>query len=72
MLASLSNAKHDAALDAWVSKVNRMAAEIDAAAASMHPSAWPEALATDFERFRKLAAGGPVSKPKQLSFSEVS
>lgn len=64
------NAKHDAALDVWVSKLNRMAVDIDAAAASMHPSAWHEALAPDFERFRKLAAGGPMSKPEQLSFLE--
>lgn len=53
-------ADHDAAFAAWVSKLNHMGAEIDAQAASMHPSVWPEALEADFERFRKLAAGGPV------------
>lgn len=46
---------------AWVSRVNRLAAEIDATAASLHPSAWPEALAPDSERFRRLAANGPAN-----------
>lgn len=77
MSASLSNAKYDAALAAWVlaawvSKVNRMAAEIDSEAASMHPSAWSEALAPDFERFRKLAGSGPVEPGSaQLSLLEL-
>jgi hypothetical protein len=62
---------HDAALAAWVSKVNRMAANIEANAAAMHPSAWSEALAADHARFRKLAAGGPV-EPAQMSLLEVA
>lgn len=61
---------HDAALTAWVSKVNLMAANIEANAAAMHPSAWPEALTPDHARFRKLAAGGPV-EPAQLSLLEL-
>ena len=61
---------HDAALTAWVSKVNRMAAEIDAVAASMHPSAWHEALAPDFARFRKLAGNGPIA-PAQMTLWEI-
>ena len=64
---------HDAALDAWVSKCNRMAAEIESNAAAMHPSVWPEALAADHARFRKLACRGPVEPGSvQLSFSEVT
>lgn len=53
------------ATDAWVAKVNRLAAEIDANAASLHPSAWAEALAPDFERFRKLAGKLPASDNKE-------
>lgn len=63
---------HDAALAAWVSKVNLMAANIEANAAAMHPSAWNEVLAADHARFRKLAAGGPVEPgPAQLSLLEL-
>jgi len=63
---------YDAALAAWVSKVNLMAANIEANAAAMHPSAWSEALAPDHARFRKLAAGGPVEPgPAQLSLLEL-
>lgn len=63
---------YDAALAAWVSKVNLMAANIEANAAAMHPSAWNEVLAADHARFRKLAAGGPVEKESaQLSLLEL-
>lgn len=50
------SAKHEAAVWRWVAKVNRAAREMDEAAASLHPSAWPEALAPQREAFRKLAA----------------
>lgn len=63
---------YDAALAAWVSKVNLMAANVEANAAAMHPSAWSDALAADHARFRKLAAGGPVEPgPAQLSLLEL-
>lgn len=72
MSASLSSTNYDAALTAWVSKCNRMAADIEANAAAMHPSAWPEALAPDHARFRKLAGSGPVEKESaQLSLLEL-
>lgn len=47
-----------------------MAANIEANAAAMHPSAWSEALAADHARFRKLAGSGPAA-PAQLSFPEI-
>lgn len=63
---------YDAALTAWVSKCNLMAADIEANAAAMHPSAWSEALAADHARFRKLAGSGPVEPgPAQLSLLEL-
>ena len=61
---------YDAALTAWVSKCNLMAANIEANAAAMHPSAWSEALAPDHARFRKLAGSGPV-EPAQMSLLEL-
>ena len=64
---------YDAALTAWVSKLNRMAADIEANATAMHPSAWPEALAADHAHFRKLAGSGPAEKgPAQLSLLEIN
>lgn len=48
-----------------------MAANIEANAAAMHPSAWSEALAPDHARFRKLAGSGPV-EPAQMSLLEVA
>jgi len=63
----------------WVERVNRLGRELDAAAASMHPSAWHEALAPDRERWEVLARGGPPcmddhrrGAPVQLSLMEVS
>lgn len=46
--------------ETWVAQVNRLAAEMDANAAGLHPSAWAEALAPDRERFRKLASKQPA------------
>ena len=40
----------------WVRKVNDQVRKIDEIAQSVHPSAWPEAMKDDIERFRKLAA----------------
>ena len=61
---------YDAALAAWVAKVNRLAAKIDADAGCLHPSAWRDTLAPDHARFRKLAGGGPV-EPAQLPLPMV-
>ena len=38
----------------WVKKVKDQARKIDEIAHSMHPSAWPEALKDDMERFKIL------------------
>ena len=61
---------HDAALAAWVAKVNRLAADIEGNAACLHPTAWRDTLAPDHARFRKLAGSGPV-EPAQLSLPMV-
>ncbi|MHB9144688.1 MAG: hypothetical protein ACYC5Y_05055 [Symbiobacteriia bacterium] len=47
------------AVDAWVRRVNQAARTLDETAAAIHPSAWPEALHDDMERFKRLAAAGP-------------
>lgn len=47
----------------WVNKVNKLALEIDAEADSMHPSKRKDALASDLEKFKRLAAFGPRAKP---------
>ena len=39
----------------WISSVNRLAREMDEQAASLHPSAWPEAMKEENEKFRKIA-----------------
>lgn len=65
----MSNRATIAALDAWVAKINRMAAEIEEDASILHPSAWKEILASDHARFRELAGNGP-DEPMQPSFWE--
>jgi len=52
--------------DEWVRRVNAQGLKMDAIADSMHPSAWPEALAADRERFRKLVAAPVVHAAHQL------
>lgn len=47
------------AIETWVQRVNLTARALDEAAASIHPSAWPEALRDGMERFKRLAAAGP-------------
>lgn len=42
----------------WVHRVNQLCREIDEIAASIHPSAWPEALADLHEKYRRLAKSG--------------
>lgn len=45
--------------EAWVSKLNALARKLDEDASALHPSAWPEALKADTERWKQLAAEGP-------------
>lgn len=52
------------AVDAWVHRVNQLARSLDETAAAMHPSAWPETLRDDIERFKRLAAVGPRQNDK--------
>ncbi len=42
--------------DEWVCKLNKLGAEIDDLASSIHPSAWAEQLFDLRARYRKLAA----------------
>ena len=51
--------KEEQAVEKWVGQVNALARDLDESAASLHPSVWPEALAPEMERFKKLAARGP-------------
>jgi hypothetical protein len=52
---------------AWVRRLNRLAAEIDAAAAAIHPSARLEALAPLHERYIRIARQGPVPQRRRQS-----
>lgn len=54
----------DDAVARWVAKVNRAGREMDELAASLHPGAWPEALAPHREAFRKLAAHSDIGETK--------
>lgn len=40
----------------WVRRLNKLGRELDASAASMHPSAWPEALKRDREKWKKVGS----------------
>ncbi len=42
-------------VEKWVSRINRLAREIDELAATIHPSAWPEALRELNEKWKKEA-----------------
>lgn len=39
----------------WVKRLNKLAEEMDETAASLHPSAWHEALAPMREEYERLA-----------------
>ena len=55
--------------DQWVAKLNRLGAEMDQIAASMHPSGWADALAPHWERYRTLAEQHyKPTKPIALQF----
>lgn len=43
----------------WVRRLNAAGRELDATAASMHPSARPEAMKGQREAWKRLAKGGP-------------
>lgn len=47
---------HAIPTDRWVARVNALARKMDDQAASLHPSAWPEMMAADNEKFKCLAA----------------
>jgi hypothetical protein len=40
----------------WVSRLNKLARQMDGTAASLHPSAWTEALAPLRKEYARLAA----------------
>lgn len=68
---------NDAALeslvtDKWVSKVNKLAREIDEDADSMHPSAHREALGEQMGKFVKLASGGTHQSVDDLVTAHVA
>ena len=44
-----------ARIDRWVASINRLARKMDEQAAAIHPSAWPELMKAENEKFRKLA-----------------
>jgi hypothetical protein len=48
--------------DEWVRRVNSLAREIDEIAASIHPSAWREALGPEFRKYERLAKVMPEDK----------
>jgi hypothetical protein len=50
------------ATEKWVARVNNLAREMDEKAASVHPSAWPEMMKAENEKYRKIAAQVPEVK----------
>ena len=46
-------------IDRWVARVNLLAKKMDEEAASIHPSAWTEAMEKENEKFRKIAKSLP-------------
>lgn len=40
---------------AWTARLNRLACELDEAAAEIHPGAWPEQLKQQLEKYRREA-----------------
>lgn len=55
----MTAARQTDATTRWVERLNRLARDLDEDAATMHPSAWSDALGHRMERWRALAAGGP-------------
>lgn len=46
------------ATERWIGRLNRLGRDLDATAASIHPSAWKEQLREDIERWRRVARKG--------------
>lgn len=42
----------------WAKQVNKLARDLEDQSHAIHPSAWPEALGPDIERYRELAGEG--------------
>ncbi len=57
-------------IDQWVRRLNALGAEMDAVAASLHPSAWEEALAPLRVQYRKLAVQHYRAGPHQPGLFE--
>ena len=51
------------AFDKWVKRINALAKEIDDTAASVHPSAWKEALAPLAEKYAAACASQKAGDP---------
>lgn len=58
------------AVDKWVQEINALGRKLDEEASAIHPSAWPEALKDDMERWKKLAKEGPKEAPKESSAAQ--
>lgn len=50
--------ERDPVLD-WVRRLNDLARKLDEDAASLHPSAWSEALGAEMAEWKRLAKAGP-------------
>lgn len=44
--------------DRWVRQVNEAARRLEEAASTIHPSAWPEALKDEIERYNRITKRG--------------
>lgn len=51
--------EEQSAIDAWVHRLNRLGADLDDEALSMHPAAWHEALSDRIVRWKRLAKSPP-------------
>ena len=54
------------AIARWVEYLNRLGRELDAKAASMHPSAWKEQLREDIERWRRVVGQASQRGPRLI------
>ncbi len=48
----------------WVQRLNKLGAEMDEWAASMHPSAWHEEFAAQRDKWKRIAQSLPEDKPQ--------
>jgi len=53
------------AVDRWVRDLNRMGADLDALAASIHPTAWRDALEPMRRQWERLARLDPEARRKR-------